>query len=79
MYYECVCGGKACINALVPSNNLQYADNTVLLAHTEEDLQPLLNELNISGHFGMEINSKKTEVMIFTKQVNSGARLCNIT
>lgn len=37
-----VCGGKACINALVPSNNLQYVDNTVLLAHTEEDLQALL-------------------------------------
>ena len=50
-------------------NKLQYADNTVLLAHTEEDLETLLNELDIrSRHFGMEINSKKTEVMIFTKK-----------
>ena len=42
-------------------NNLRYADDTVLLAYTEEDLQTLLNELYIrSKHFGMEINSKKT-------------------
>ena len=48
-------------------NNLRYADDTVLLAHTEEDLQTLLNELDIrSKRFGMEINSKKTEVLIFT-------------
>ena len=41
-------------------NNLRYADDTVLLAHTE-DLQALLNELDIrSRHFGMEISSKKT-------------------
>ena len=44
--------------------NLRYADDAVILAHTEEDLQALLNELDIrSRHFGMEINSKKTEVM----------------
>ena len=55
-------------------NNLRYADDTVLLAHTEEDLQALLNELDIrSRSFGMEINSKKTEVMIFTKKGDSDA------
>ena len=60
-------------------NNLRYADDTVLLAHTEEDLQALLNELDIrSRHFGMEINSKKTEVMVFTKTVNSDAPQFNI-
>ena len=55
-------------------NNLRYADDNILLAHTEEDLQALLNELDIrSRHFGMEINSKKTKVMIFTKKANSDA------
>ena len=60
-------------------NNLRYADDTVLLAHTEEDLQSLLNVLDIrSKHFGMEINNKKTEVMIFTKKAYSNAPQCNI-
>ena len=59
-------------------NNIRYADDTVLLAHTEEDLQTLLNELDIrSKHFGMEINNKKTELMIFTKKVYSDAPKCN--
>ena len=54
--------------------NLRYAYDAVTLAHAEEDLQALLNELDIrSRHFGMEINSKKTEVMIFTKKANSDA------
>ena len=60
-------------------NNLRYADDTELLAHTEEDLQMLINELDIrSKHFGMEINSKKTEVVIFTKTVYNEAPKCNI-
>ena len=50
-------------------NNLKYADDTVLSAHTEEDLQTLSNELDIrSKHFGMEVNSKKTDVLIFSKR-----------
>ena len=53
-------------------SNLRYADDTVLLAHTEEDLQALLNELDIrSKHFGMGINSTKTEEIIVTKKVYS--------
>ena len=60
-------------------NNLRYADDTVLKAHTEEDLQTLLNELfSKSKHFGMEINSKKIEIMIFTKKAYNDAPQCNI-
>ena len=60
-------------------NNLRFADNTVPLAHTEADLQTLLDELNVrSKHLGIEINSKKTEVMIFTKQAYIHAPQCNI-
>ena len=41
-------------------NNLRFAENTVLLAHTKEDLQALLNELDVrSRRFGMENSSKR--------------------
>ena len=49
-------------------NNLRYADDTVLMAKSEEDLQKLVNRLDqISTEFGMEINIKKTEVKTFEK------------
>ena len=42
-------------------NNLCYADDTVLLAETEEDLQEILNEVNRIGNtFDMKMNAKKT-------------------
>ena len=60
-------------------NNLRYADDTVLKTHTEDDLQARLNELfSKSKHFGMEINSKKIEIMIFTKKAYNDAPQCNI-
>ena len=45
-------------------NNLRYADDTVLLAETEEDLQDILNEVNRIGiTFDMKMNAKKTKTM----------------
>ena len=42
-------------------HNLRYADDTVLLAETEEDLQDILNEVNrIAKTFDMKMNAKKT-------------------
>ena len=50
-------------------HNLRYADDTVLMAKSEEDLQKLVNRLDqISREFGMEINIKKTEVMTVSKR-----------
>ena len=41
-------------------NNLRDADETVLLADTEEDLQAILNEVNRIGKtFHMKMNAKK--------------------
>ena len=58
--------------------NLRYANDNVLLAHTEIDLDTL-DELNVrSKHLGMEINSKKTEVMTFTKKAYIDAPQCNV-
>ena len=45
-------------------NNLRYADDTVLLAETEEDLHQILNEVNrIGKRFDMKMNAKKTKTM----------------
>ena len=53
-------------------NNLRYADDTVLLAETEEDLQDILNEVNRIGKtFDMKMNGKKTNTMLFSKDVTS--------
>ena len=49
-------------------NNLLYADDTVLLAETEEDQQGILNEVNRIGKtFDMKMNAKKTKTMLVSK------------
>ena len=58
-------------------NNLRYADDTVLLAETEEDLQEILNEVNrIGKSFDMKMNGKKTKTMLVSKDVNFDQSLC---
>lgn len=50
-------------------NNIQYADDTVLVADSEEKLQRLVSELQEScERRGFKINCKKTEVMGITKR-----------
>jgi len=49
-------------------NNIRYADDTVIIADSEEGLQNLLNILNDkSEEYGMSINCKKTKCMVFSK------------
>ena len=51
-------------------NNLRYADHTVLLAETDEDLQEMMNEVKSIGNtFDVKMNSKKT--MLVSKYVTS--------
>ncbi len=53
-------------------SNWRYADDTVLLAETEEDLQEILNEVNrIRKTFDMKMNAKKTNTMLVSKDVTS--------
>ncbi|GFR99128.1 endonuclease-reverse transcriptase [Elysia marginata] len=50
-------------------NNLRYADDTVLVAENEEDLQNLLDIVVCeSKKMGLELNSKKTEVMVISRK-----------
>jgi len=46
-------------------NNIHYADNTVLLATSENKLQELIDQVVFhSKNYGMERNTKKTEYMV---------------
>ena len=52
-------------------NNLRYADDTVLLAETEEDFQKTVDQVKReSGSFGLLMNAKKTKTMVFSRSSN---------
>ncbi|GFO13624.1 endonuclease-reverse transcriptase [Plakobranchus ocellatus] len=50
-------------------NNLRYADDTVLIAENEKDLQQLLDIVKEeSEKKGLELNRKKTEAMVVSRK-----------
>ena len=50
-------------------NNLRHADDTVLMAQSEEQLQTLLNTVVLeSEKMGLSLNVKKTECMVVSKK-----------
>ena len=45
-------------------NDLRYADNTTLMAESEEELKSLLMKVKEeSGKFGLKLNIQKTKIM----------------
>ena len=47
---------------------IRYADDTVVLAKSEADLQRMMNELVLTSNmYGMDINEKKTKVLLVKK------------
>ena len=44
-------------------NNLRYADNTTLLAESEEELKSLLMKVKESEKFGLKLNIQQTKIM----------------
>ena len=49
---------------------MPYADDLILLAESEQDLQTQMNSLGTYAEiFQMEVNQKKTKVLIFDKPV----------
>jgi hypothetical protein len=64
-------------------NNIRYADDTVVLAESELELQELITTLNsISQDFGLEINIQKTKTMVISKtekQHNVAVKINNVT
>lgn len=53
-------------------NNIRYADDTTLIADSQEKLQNLIDALDKeSQEHGLNINVKKTKVMVITKEQQS--------
>src|SRR5215469_10080546 len=53
-------------------NNIRYADDTVLVADSEEKLQGLLNVVyEVSERKGLKINKSKKEVMVISRAVRN--------
>ena len=45
-------------------NNLRYADDTTLMAESEEELKSLLMKVKVeSEKFGLKLNIQKTKIM----------------
>ena len=45
-------------------NNLRYADDTILMAESKEELKSLLMKVKEEGEkVGLKLNSQKTEIM----------------
>ena len=51
---------------LFRSNNLRYADDTILMAESEEDLKSLLKVKEESEKVGLKLNIQKTKIMAST-------------
>jgi hypothetical protein len=52
-------------------NNLRYADDTVLIAGSIEDLQKILNKVTTaSENLGLNLNARKTKYMVIDKEQN---------
>ena len=49
-------------------NKLRYADDTVLLADNEEELQDIMDKINeVRISYGKKINAKKTKTMVIAR------------
>ena len=44
-------------------NNLRYADDTTLMAESEEELKSLLKAKEETEKFGLKLNIQKTKIM----------------
>ena len=44
-------------------NNLRYADDTTLMAESEEELKGLLMKVKESENVGLKLNTQKTKIM----------------
>ena len=45
-------------------NNLRYADDTTLMAESEEELKSLLMKVKESERAGLKLNIQKTKIMV---------------
>ena len=46
-------------------NNLRYADDTILMAESEEELKSLLMKVKESEKVDLKLNIQKTKIIVF--------------
>ena len=51
-------------------NNLRYADDTTLMAESEEELKSFLKKLKESEKVGLKINIQKTKIMAWVPSLH---------
>ena len=57
-------------------NNIRYADDTVIIANSQEGLQNLINAITREGDaFGLKINTEKTKTMVISKYPNMNSNI----
>lgn len=57
-------------------NNLRYADDTVLIASSEQELQKIVDRVNVcSEKAGLELNVAKTKVMVVSTEKRKDAHI----
>ena len=57
-------------------NNLRYADDTVLIAESEAELQRLVDTVKKGSlEYGLEMNTKKTKTMVVRRNVKDNTRI----
>ena len=57
-------------------NNLRYADDTVLIAESEAELQRLVDTVKKGSlEYGLEMNTKKTKTMVVRRNVKDDTRI----
>jgi hypothetical protein len=50
-------------------NSLMYADDTVVLVESQEELQQVITKLNtLSNNFGLSLNIKKTKTIMINRE-----------
>ena len=60
-------------------NNLRYADDTTLMAESEDELKSLLMKVKEeSEKVGLKLNIQKTKIMAFGKQMGKQWKQCQI-
>ena len=57
-------------------NNLRYADDTVLMAESETELQKLVDTVKKGSlEYGLEMNTKKTKTMVVRRNIKDGTKI----
>lgn len=53
----------------MPINNIQYADDMVLLANAKDEMQQLINAVSEKcNEYGIKLNTRKTKYMVVHKK-----------